>query len=286
MHKSWKNVLLLTMLLLSAAGCFSTHAADGSATFTFSVAKGAESPTYFLTIRGKQHPRVEFCGKHSTFFIGCRTDPLSEQQWAEFETALADIHFSELASEYTSPETDGPILILCRQAPKKCVRIEVHRELPDNLRNLEGLLARLLNTDRWIHGSVEAVRQLSSESRDVNALDGPSHESTLLIRALIFSDEEVVAELLREGAKPNVRGRDSFSPLQWVVTKGNVTSLYDKVMLLVGAGADVCTTAPDGETPLEFVRSMESDTGRPDMVEFQKTDRFLVAKGGECIERR
>jgi Ankyrin repeats (many copies) len=286
MHKLRKNVLLLTMLVLSAPGCFSTHAADGSAAFTFSVAKGPDSPTYNLAIMEKPQHRVQFCGKHSTFFVGCRTDAISELQWAKFESALADIHFSELAADYRSLETDAPIFVLCRQAPKKCVRIEAYSGLPDELRHLDGSLVRLLNIDQWVHGSSEAVRQLRSEGRNLNALDGSPHESTLLIRALIFSGADVVAELLRDGAKPNVRDADGSTPLLRAVSNGNVEALYDKVTLLVGAGAAVCTAAPDGKTALELVRLMESDAGRPDVEEFKKTDRLLVAKGGDCVQRR
>lgn len=286
MHTSRQKLLVLTILVAIEGVCYPTHAADGSAVFTFSVAKGPDSPTYSLAIMEKPHPRVQFCGKHSTFFVGCRTDAISEAQWLKFETALTDIHFSELAADYRSLETDAPVFVLCRQAPKKCVRIEAYSGLPDELRHLDGSLGRLLNADRWVQGNVAAVRQLKSENRDLNALDGTPHESTLLIRALIFSDEDVVAELLRGGAKPNERGADGFSPLQWVVTRGDVRSLYDKVTLLVGAGADVCTTAPDGKTALEFVRSIEADAGRPDIEDFQKTDRLLVAKGGDCAKKR
>jgi hypothetical protein len=283
--------IVVLALILSIVACIvfsrlSVHAADGSAAFTFSAAQGPDNPTYRLAVMDKPYPRVQFCGKHSTFFVGCRTDAISEAQWMKFQTALADIHFSELAADYKSLETDAPIFVLCRQDPKKCVRIEAYSGLPDELRHLDGSLGRLLNTDRWVRGSVEAARRLRSEGHDLNALDGPSHESTLLIRALIFSDEDIVAELLRDGAKPNVRGADGFTPLLRAVSNGNVESLYDKVALLVGAGGSVCTAAPDGKTPLDFVRLMESDAGRPDIEDFQKTDRLLLAKGGDCVKTR
>jgi hypothetical protein len=285
MRKSW-NLFLLIAFVVGVAHCFSARAAGESAMFTFSVAKGWESPTYRLTIAGKQHPRVQFCGIHSTFFTGCRTDAISEQQWADFNALLDRLHFSELAAEYKSPETDAPIFVLCSQAPKKCVRIEAYTGLREDLRTLDSSLGRVLGTDRWVYGSVDAVRQLMTENRDLNARDGRAHESTLLIRALLYADKDVVAELLKDGINPNVRDKDGSTPLIRVIINGNSTSLRDKVEMLVGAGATVCARTPDGKTALELARWMESDGGRPNIKEFKDTDSFLVKNGGDCVETK
>jgi Ankyrin repeats (3 copies) len=284
-HKRDRDTLIIALvnaLLTAVALCVPVTAASRP-DYTFRVATGWEGPVYSVTITGGGASSAGFCGKHATFFLGCRTDSLGHKQWEEFNMLLAKIEFPKLKEEYKSDKSDMPVYELCSQRPKKCVRIEDSSDIPENLRHLDRAIADVLDIEKWIYGSVPAVEQLRSEGYDFNQHDRADH-STILIRAVKRSSTSVVTELLRYGADANGLDQDGNSALLWSVSTQYAS--YEKARAIIEAGADVCRKDADGRTPLEEVRLDLARILLPETkARLEKIQELLLIRAGRCSQR-
>ena len=90
--------------------------------------------------------------------------------------------------------------------------------------------------------------------------------STPLMYAVLYGDTPMVAALLKAGADPNIRNHVGATALTWAVTD------FDKVKLLVEAGADVNSASDFGRAPLALAAALGSAT----------TVKLLLERGAEA----
>lgn len=88
---------------------------------------------------------------------------------------------------------------------------------------------------------------LIAKKADVNAAEADG--STALLWAAHLDDAELVAQLLRAGANPNVKNQLDSTPLAEAAFNANT----EIVKLLLDAGADPNAAGPDGQTPLMLI---------------------------------
>ena len=86
------------------------------------------------------------------------------------------------------------------------------------------------------------LEQLKGKPSTVNGR-GPGG-STPLMYAVLYGDANLVAEMLRVGADPNIRNQAGASALMWSLDDA------EKVRVLLNGGADVNATSDFGRTPL------------------------------------
>ena len=106
-------------------------------------------------------------------------------------------------------------------------------------------------------GNLEEVRRLIKEGCNVNTRGG-YHGTTPLIEAAIRGHDQVVEELMREGAHVNVKDNEQRTALYWASCNGHCTI----VTTLIAAGADISVPDQRGVTPL----MRASDWGRDEVV--------------------
>jgi hypothetical protein len=230
--------------------------------------------------------------------LGCRTDTTNIARWQQFEDLLSKIQFSQLPEKYTSSASDMPGYQLCRQRPRKCLLVEEYPDLPENLKHLDETIGLIFGLDRWMDGTVEAVKRLKAEHYNFNlrahrtSVEEESAyggQTTMLIRAVEYSKSaSVVAGLLKAGADIHRRDGAGFSPLMRAIDL--VPDGYAKTAVLLHAGANVCDRGPDGDTSLSLVRKRRS--GLPDdpevtedKAELGKIERLLIDSGDHCGEK-
>ena len=92
-----------------------------------------------------------------------------------------------------------------------------------------------------------AIETIAKQSADVNAAEADG--STPLLWAANMNDADLVARLLKAGAKPNVRNQLGTTPIEEAAFHANTEALK----ALLDAGADANTTGADGQTPLMLV---------------------------------
>lgn len=92
-----------------------------------------------------------------------------------------------------------------------------------------------------------AVAMIAGKSADVNAAGADG--STPLLWAAHVNDADLVARLLKAGAKPNVKNQLGSSPIDEAAFHSNTGALR----ALLDAGADPNTAGADGQTPLMLV---------------------------------
>ena len=237
-----------------------------------------------MAVRHDGHAAIEFCGEDgTTFFVGCRKDPLSNSHWERFQEVLARIEFDRLAPLYETLRTDQPIFTLCQKHPPKCVNVRDRLALPENARQMDKWIADALGVGDWVHGSTKAVRDLKAENFDCNQRDRRSG-STILIRAVKVSTPHVVSELLKNGANVNRKGRAGDTPLQWATYLPHLRS--ETVRFLINAGAHVCERNESDVTALEGLRREKANflsIGVPVPPEMATVEKLLTDAGGECV---
>lgn len=102
-----------------------------------------------------------------------------------------------------------------------------------------------------------ALELIAKKSADVNAAEADG--STPLLWAAHANDADLVARLLKAGAKPNVKNLLGSTPLGEAAFNANSQA----IRALLEAGADSNVTGPDGETPLMLVaRSSNLDAAK------------------------
>ena len=92
-----------------------------------------------------------------------------------------------------------------------------------------------------------AIDMIARKSADVNAAEADG--STPLLWAAHANDADLVARLLKAGAKPDARNRLGSTPLLEAAFNANTAA----IQALLAAGADPNGAGPDGETPLMLV---------------------------------
>jgi len=92
-----------------------------------------------------------------------------------------------------------------------------------------------------------ALDLIARKSVDVNAAEADG--STPLLWAAHANDAELVARLLKAGAKPNVKNQLGSTPLEEAAFNANTAA----IQALLVAGADANTAGADGQTPLMLV---------------------------------
>jgi ankyrin repeat protein len=92
-----------------------------------------------------------------------------------------------------------------------------------------------------------AMDMIAKKSADVNAAEGDG--TTPLIWAASLNDTDMVARLIKAGAKPNVRNQLGSLPLTEAAFHANT----EMIQALLEAGADPNAAGPDGQTPLMLV---------------------------------
>ena len=92
-----------------------------------------------------------------------------------------------------------------------------------------------------------ALEMIQKKSADVNAAEADG--STPLLWAAHANDADLVARLLKAGAKPNVPNRLGSTPLEEAAFNANT----DAIKALLDAGADPNAAGADGQTPLMLV---------------------------------
>jgi uncharacterized protein len=92
-----------------------------------------------------------------------------------------------------------------------------------------------------------AIEMIEKKSADVNAAEADG--STPLLWAANLSDADLVARLLKAGAKPNERNHLGSTPLEEAAFHANT----DAIKALLDAGADPNAPGADGQTPLMLV---------------------------------
>lgn len=92
-----------------------------------------------------------------------------------------------------------------------------------------------------------AVDMIARKSADVNAAEADG--STALLWAAHANDADLVARLLKAGAKPDAPNRLGSTPLLEAAFNANTAA----IQALLAAGADPNGAGPDGETPLMLV---------------------------------
>ena len=103
-------------------------------------------------------------------------------------------------------------------------------------------------------GDLFKVRQLIKEDCDVNTRGG-EYGTTPLIEAAIGGHNQVVEELIREGARVNVKDIDQRTALHWASWLGHCSV----VKTLCAAGADTNVQGQWGQTPLMGAAEWGSD---------------------------
>jgi ankyrin repeat protein len=92
-----------------------------------------------------------------------------------------------------------------------------------------------------------AIEMIERKSADVSAAEADG--STPLLWAAHANDADLVARLLKAGAKPNVRNQLGATPLEEAAFNANT----EAIKALLDAGADPNTAGADGQTPLMLV---------------------------------
>src|SRR5579872_4646378 len=92
-----------------------------------------------------------------------------------------------------------------------------------------------------------AIEMIGKKSVDVNAAEADG--STPLLWAAHANDADLVARLLKAGAKPNVRNQLGSTPLEEAAFNANT----EAIKALLDAGADANAAGADGQTPLMLV---------------------------------
>jgi uncharacterized protein len=92
--------------------------------------------------------------------------------------------------------------------------------------------------------NIKQIRKLIAQIHDLDEIDF-EYESTPLIYAIEYGNEEIIAELLNAGASPSANGVTD-TPLTAAASKSQVGTLS----LLIKAGADVDEKVEGGISPL------------------------------------
>jgi ankyrin repeat protein len=93
----------------------------------------------------------------------------------------------------------------------------------------------------------EALKMIAGQPGSVNTAEADG--STALLWAASLNDADLVRELLKAGANPNVRNKLESTPLAEAAFHANT----DMIQALLDAGADPNAAGPDGQTPLMLV---------------------------------
>jgi ankyrin repeat protein len=207
-----------------------------------------ELDNYSIEIKG--NGVVIYNARGALFLLnGKHRERISEEAVASIVEAFRFADYFSLRDEYSVAANANPNCSLARisisfndhsKSVRDCAGERVG--MPQSVTELEDIIERLTETDKWLWGSSETVPSLIRERWDFTSTEA----SQLLVRAVAIGSVEVVRDLLAAGVIPDGRDELGRTALYHATERGDVALLRT----LLSYGADPNAVTDDGDTIL------------------------------------